>query len=353
MENQKDPVVEALQRVVFRLLRLVIVLSILIVLIPLFVLNSAAITGFFKLFRQEDLSPQLIDSTAILTTESTETSIYWTPPSLKLIKEDKLLDEVIYGKELIIHTAYYLGPKGTIAQQTNGLNCQNCHLNAGTKVFGNNYGSVASTYPKMRARSGKMESIEKRVNDCFERSLNGKGLKYDSPEMKAIVAYLKFIGKDVKKGEKAIGSGLKEIAFLDRPADPVKGKIVYENQCASCHQSNGEGTKDEHGREFIYPALWGDASFNDAAGLYRISNMAKYVKYNMPFGVSHENPTLSDADSWDVAAYIVSMPRPHKNVPKDWPDKSKKPMDHPFGPYADNFSEQQHKYGPFQKMAKK
>lgn len=26
---------------------------------------------------------------------------------------------------------------------------------------------------------------------------------------------------------------------------------------------------------------------------------------------------------------------------------SKKPIDHPFGPYADSFSEQQHKLGPF------
>jgi thiosulfate dehydrogenase len=35
------------------------------------------------------------------------------------------------------------------------------------------------------------------------------------------------------------------------------------------------------------------------------------------------------------------------NVPKDWPDISKKPVDHPFGPYADAFTEKQHKYGPF------
>ena len=353
MENQKDPIIEALQLAVRRLLRLVVVLSILIVLIPLFVLNLTAIKDYLKSVSEDDLTPQIVDTTALVTTETAETSMYWTPPSLNLITDDKLLNEVIYGKELIMHTAYYLGPKGTFAQQSNGLNCQNCHLNAGTKVFGNNYGSVASTYPKLRARSGKMESIEKRVNDCFERSLNGKALATNSPEMKAIVAYLKYIGKNVKKSEKATGSGLKDITLLSRAADPEKGKIVYENQCASCHQTNGEGTKDEHGREFIYPALWGNESFNDAAGLYRISNMAKYVKYNMPFGISHENPTLSEEDSWDVAAYVVSMPRPHKNVPKDWPDKSKKPMDHPFGPYADNFSEKQHKYGPFQDLAKK
>jgi thiosulfate dehydrogenase len=38
-------------------------------------------------------------------------------------------------------------------------------------------------------------------------------------------------------------------------------------------------------------------------------------------------------------------------VPKDWPDISKKPIDHPFGPYADGFSEKQHKLGPFKLIA--
>jgi thiosulfate dehydrogenase len=80
--------------------------------------------------------------------------------------------------------------------------------------------------------------------------------------------------------------------------------------------------------------------------------MAKYVKYNMPLGVSHDAPELSDEDAWDVAAYIESKPRPHKPTPKDWPDITKKPMDHPFGPYADQFSELQHKYGPFTAMKK-
>jgi thiosulfate dehydrogenase len=271
-------------------------------------------------------------------------SAFWQPADVFAISDIKKSDEVLYGRDLIIHTAYYLGPKGRIAQQTNGLNCQNCHLDAGTKPFGNNYGSVASTYPKVRARSGKMESIEKRINDCFERSLNGKPLKENSREMHAMVAYMKFLGENVKKGEKAAGSGLKELPFLDR--------AVYELRCASCHQVNGQGIIDGIGQSYIYPPLWGPHSFNDAAGLSRLSNMAKYVKYNMPLGVSHDAPDLSDEDAWDVAAYIESKPRPHKAVPQDWPDISKKPIDHPFGPYADQFSELQHKYGPFSAMKK-
>jgi thiosulfate dehydrogenase len=279
-------------------------------------------------------------------------SAFWQPADVFAISNKKKSDEVLYGRDLIIHTAYYLGPRGRIAQQTNGLNCQNCHLDAGTKPFGNNYGSVASTYPKVRARSGKMESIEKRINDCFERSLNGKPLKENSKEMRAMVAYMKFLGENVPKGEKAAGSGLKDLPLLARAADPQKGKVVYDLRCASCHQVNGQGIIDGIGQSYVYPPLWGSHSFNDAAGLSRVSNMAKYVKYNMPLGVSHDAPELSDEDAWDVAAYIESKPRPHKPTPKDWPDITKKPMDHPFGPYADQFSELQHKYGPFTAMKK-
>ena len=31
----------------------------------------------------------------------------------------------------------------------------------------------------------------------------------------------------------------------------------------------------------------------------------------------------------------------------DFPDLLDKPVDTPYGPYADGFSEEQHKYGPF------
>lgn len=272
---------------------------------------------------------------------------FWIAPETSTIVDAAEKENVEYGKELIAHTAKYLGPKGSVMQISNGMNCQNCHLQAGTAVFGNNYGSVASLYPKFRARSGGVENIQKRVNDCFERSLNGSALDTNSREMKAIVAYINFLGSNVSKGEKAAGSGFKDLAFLDRAADPIKGKEAYTLKCVSCHQANGAGVLNPEKTEYTFPPLWGKNSYNDGAGLYRISNFAKYVKYNMPIGATHDNPQLTDEEAWDIAAYVNSQARPHIKVPKDWPDKSKKPVDHPFGPYADQFSEKQHKYGPF------
>lgn len=276
-----------------------------------------------------------------------EVMAYWEAPALPS-GTDQNAELIAYGKDLIAHTAKYLGPKGSVASVSNGLNCQNCHLDAGTKTFGNNYSAVAATYPKMRARSGTVEDIEKRVNDCFERSLNGQALASGSREMEAIKAYISFIGKDVPKGERPKGVGLKDVPFLDRSCDPEKGEDVYIQKCASCHMANGEGMLAQDGVEYVYPPLWGDHSYNSGAGLYRITTFARYVKYNMPLGASHEFPQLSDEEAWDVAAYVNSMPRPSKNLDGDWPDISKKPIDHPFGPYADGFDEKQHKYGPFQ-----
>jgi thiosulfate dehydrogenase len=281
----------------------------------------------------------------------TNAANYWTAPDISSITDAKQKQQVEYGKELIAHTAKYLGPNGSVLKISNGLNCQNCHLQAGTAVFGNNYGSVASLYPKFRARSGGIENIYKRVNDCFERSLNGKAIDTAGNEMQAIVSYINFLGTNVPKGKKAEGSGFKDVAFLDRAAEPEKGLTVYAAKCQSCHQSTGEGVFNADKTEYTYPAMWGKNSFTDGAGIFRISNFAKYVKYNMPQGVTYNNTQLTDEEAWDVAAFVVSQPRPHINVPKDWPDKSKKPVDHPYGPYTDNFSEEQHKLGPFKPIA--
>ena len=233
------------------------------------------------------------------------------------------------------------------------MNCQNCHLQAGTVTWGNNYGSVASLYPKFRARSGTLENVYKRVNDCIERSLNGQAIDTAGKEMQAIVAYINFIGSNVEKGKKAAGSGFKELPYLDRAANPEIGQTLYAAKCQSCHQANGEGLLNADKTEFTYPALWGKQSYNDGAGLFRLSNFAKYIKDNMPQGSTYKNPQLTDEEAWDIAAFVNSQIRPHINTPKDWPDINKKPIDHPFGPYMDPYTEQQHKYGPFKPMLEK
>jgi thiosulfate dehydrogenase len=306
----------------------------------------ALIVGCVLLFirsREEYVMPQATDVSKT-DTDSAE----WRMPDTATLgnsEEDKLIK---YGRDLIARTSYYLGPKGTVAPISNGMNCQNCHLNAGTKIFGNNYSAVAPTYPKFRERSGGMEDIYKRVNDCLQRSLNGKALDTLSREMQAIQAYILWLGSNVKKGVKPKGSGITELAYIERAADPEKGKIVYIEKCQNCHAEDGEGKMTD---SIFYPPLWGKKSYNIGAGLLRLSRFAGYVKSNMPYGTNYDNPQLSDEEAWDVAAFVNSQPRPAKDLSKDWPRIGGKPVDHPFGPYEDEFSEQQHKYGPFGPIA--
>lgn len=277
---------------------------------------------------------------------STEPDI-WKAPASDLIPEGDTGELIKYGRELVTKTAYYIGPKGQLSKAGNGMNCQNCHLEAGTKIYGNNFGAVAATYPQHRARSEKLEDIPFRVNDCFQRSLNGEALPLNSKEMKAIVAYIQWVGKDLKKNSLPEGLGLIPLQYLERAADPEKGSVLYENLCASCHGKNGEGKKLPDGIAYEYPPLWGTHSYNIGAGLYRIEKMARFLKSNMPNGVDYKNPKLTDEEAWDIAAYLNSQEHPVKKFPQDWPNLMTKAIDLPFGPYADGFNEKQHKYGPF------
>lgn len=275
------------------------------------------------------------------------TSHLWQPPDSTLIPNTKEGELILYGKELIQHTARYLGPQGRVKKISNGMNCQSCHLQSGTRPFANNFAAVSSTYPRFRWRSGGLETIEKRINDCLERSLNGTSLDENSTEMRAMIAWFRWLGQSVPKDSIPPGTKLPALSFLNRAANPTAGKKVFEKHCLVCHGVEGKGLKHPDGIEWLYPPLAGMNSYNTAAGIHRISTFAAYIKNNMPFGTTYENPVLTDEEAWDVAAYVNSLPRPVRIFHEDWPDISKKPFDHPFGPYADSFSEARHKYGPF------
>lgn len=342
MENKSHHDGPLMRMINVILIMVVVVLVLLMGLMSVFLIGPNQISRWFT--TQESIPPK---KTALIKSD------VWQAPDVAQIPEDENGKLIEYGRELIAHTSQYLGPHGSVMAMSNGMNCQNCHLDAGTKPFGNNYSAVASTYPKFRARSGTEETIEKRVNDCFERSLNGKVLADDSHEMKAIVAYIKWLGKDVEKGKSPKGAGLVELSFLDRSANIENGKLVYEQKCTVCHGKDGAGIELSDGSGYQFPPLWGKQSFNIGAGLYRLSRFAGYVKANMPLGATYDAPQLSDEQAWDVAAYVNSLPRPKKDLSNDWPDISKKPVDHPFGPFTDGFDEAQHKLGPFKPIAEK
>jgi thiosulfate dehydrogenase len=70
-----------------------------------------------------------------------------------------------------------------------------------------------------------------------------------------------------------------------------------------CHGADGQGTLD-------VPPLWGDGSYNEAAGLADMRMAAAFIRVNMPWGITYLDPLLSEQQAWDLAAFIDSKPRP-------------------------------------------
>src|SRR5690606_37045308 len=102
-----------------------------------------------ELFTLKEEKPSLL-AAASTSSPTPAARAVWQAPDTTLIPEDAQGELIRYGHQLIAHTSVYLGPKGKVTPISNGMNCQNCHLKAGTVPFGNNYGKVASTYPKFR-----------------------------------------------------------------------------------------------------------------------------------------------------------------------------------------------------------
>jgi len=262
-------------------------------------------------------------------------------------------EQIKLGRALIAETPKYLGPEMPDPAKRvagNHLACQSCHLNAGQQAQALGFVGITARFPQYRGRENREVTLAERINGCFERSLNGRALPEDSPEMQAMLAYLAWLSQDLPPGAQVAGQGLPPIDLLERAASPELGQQIYATRCALCHQPDGQGlwrnpAQPEQG--YVYPALWGPDSFNTGAGMARVITAAKYIQANMPLGT----PNLSHAEAFDVAAYINSQARPVKaGLEQDFPDRSKKPVDAAFPPWADSFSAEQHKYGPFQPM---
>lgn len=278
----------------------------------------------------------------------------WTVPQVGALPDDDHGRLVRRGRDLITATYAHIGPEVPDSAKRfagNNLACSNCHLEAGTKKFGLPIFGLVGLFPQYSARLGADITIEDRVNSCMARSMNGRALPLDSPEMQAVVAYIKFLSSGVPAGKVLSGLGAGSMPELDRAADPVRGKAIYANACLACHNTDGSGIRRSLPTSdlgYMVPPLWGSDSFNNGAGMARLTVAANFVHFNMPHGTDYLNPQLTVEQAWDVAAYMISQPRPTKaGLDKDFPDLLTKPVDAPYGPYADGFDHQQHMYGPF------
>ena len=287
------------------------------------------------------------------TATSTEAPLF-VAPDTNTIPEGDFGDMVRYGRQLVVNTAYYIGPDGIVSQNLdNKMTCNNCHLDAGTRAYAHNFFSSHARYPQYRGRENKILTLSQRINNCIERPHHGKPLPLDSKEMIAMTSYMRWIAEGVPTGQRVKGDNGIDLVYPDRAADPEKGALIYAQHCMSCHGKDGAGQWNFDSSGYIYPPLWGKDSYEGGSSIHRVLKSARFIKANMPDKLAFwYKPVLTDEEAIDVAAFVNDdrihpRPFPPKTV-SQYENTKMKPIDYGSGPYADTFSEMQHKFGPFQ-----
>jgi thiosulfate dehydrogenase len=217
------------------------------------------------------------------------------------------------GLALLEHTPDSL-PQYALAN----LRCTSCHLDRGLRAGAAPIAGATRRYPKLVERAGVVASIEDRINYCFTRSLAGNPLPTDGRDMADMVAYMASISRDVGADGRVAGQGMPAMPQL--AGDSARGAPVFAESCARCHGVDGAGNP-------VVPALWGERSYSIGASMARVERAASFIRHNMPF----DRPgTLTDQQSFDVAAFIDAHPRPDlPGKERDWPNGGA-PADVPY-----------------------
>ena len=200
-----------------------------------------------------------------------------------------------YGRDIIRNTPRYAG-----ANIKAGMSCEACHLAAGTQAHGGSFRGIYAQFPQYNSRSHRFIALQDRLAECFLYSMNGTPPAYTSRSMIALTGYIAYLSRGARVGSGFAGQGLEKFTPDHAPSISAGAKI-YANRCSACHGASGQGIA-------TFPPLWGPKSFNNGAGMHRLSTMSGFVRYNMPFGSPHDS--LSKQEAYDVSAYVLSHPRP-------------------------------------------
>lgn len=228
------------------------------------------------------------------------------PPSIDALEDEdihpKLKEAIRRGHDLFVNTQQLRGKN-----VFNNMNCASCHLGGGRLPFSGPVWPAAVVLPDFRPKNDHVNNLEERIAGCFTYSMNGTPPEYGSDDMLAMTAYIQWLAKGVPMYEsrKMYGRGYPRLEDPELQPDAMRGKAVYEQNCALCHSEDGSGKVVDG--QVVFPALWGDDSYNWGAGISRLFTLASFIRYNMPLG---QPSTISVQDAWDLAQYINSQERP-------------------------------------------
>ena len=231
-------------------------------------------------------------------------------PDESEIKDPVVLAAVRRGRALVSNTRDSLP-----SNVGNRLRCVSCHMGDGLVANKMPFIGVYARFPQYRTRSATVEIIEDRINDCFERSMNGKALTRDGRPMRDIIAYLAFLSYGIPVGSQVEGQGLPRLDPL--AGDTVRGRELFAARCTKCHGVDGQGGTPGPGA-IVGTPLWGPRSYNIGAGMARVRTAAAFIHVAMPY----DNPgSLTPQQAFDLAKFINSRPRPDfARKAEDWPN---------------------------------
>lgn len=240
----------------------------------------------------------------------------FNPPLLDDVPDGPQGEAILRGHKLVDDTSNQLrGDAASVEdgqQRVNELSCSSCHAGAGLEQDSSPLVGVAAKYPSFIARNGEIVTLEERINGCMVRSMNGEVFAEDDEDLDAMVAYFTYISEGIPVGAELPWLGQNDMKEVPLP-NVDAGETLFQQSCISCHAQDGSGTGANTG-----PALWGEGSFNDGAGIARFSRMAGYIQNNMPKG---QEKTLTDQEASDLAAFVLSQDRPEwMDHEGDWPD---------------------------------
>jgi thiosulfate dehydrogenase len=224
----------------------------------------------------------------------------FTPPPATSIPDNEMGEIVKKGQNIFLQTGRYA--KDYVG---NTLNCVNCHLDAGRRHDASPLWAAYVLYPAYRSKNGRVNTLAERLQGCFEYSMNGAVPAADSETIVALESYMYWMAQQAPTGVKLEGQGYPKLSEPVQHPDYVRGLTVFKQHCALCHGADGQGQSAEGVK--VFPALWGDESFNWGAGMHSVSTAAAFIKANMPLG---KGGSLTDQEAWDVAFYMNSHERP-------------------------------------------
>ena len=262
------------------------------------------------------------------------------------------------GRDLIVHTAATIGPDAAdpaMRFSGNGLECQSCHLNAGTTKFGLPLAGVWGVFPLFIGRENEVRTLEERINGCMERSMNGRALPLGQPanEGDAHVYPVHQRRRADRPQRRGAGRAAAPAAGRgERSASTARRCSRRPARCAirRMGRASAGGRRTRRNGIAINFRRCGDRTATTTARAWRgRSTAASFIHANMPFGTDFAHPVLSAQDAFDVAVFIDSQPRPHREGNEhDFPDRALKPVDATYPPFLGPFPPSQHLTGPWQ-----